>query len=883
MKGPLSRAALRILREKESSAPSQDEEDMDYNQDSVFFSIPSPLRAHEAVRYTKPIRIAPQKSAKFNHTVAREFGDGRVPHLSRFAGDCKAKRERRADNEGEVHAAMTPRRHAFFVANKRDVPSPPRTTRELLNTPMGKQSPRQEFVGSSAATGHANLLAAAVAAVSSATGNNHITPRFTGDALILGSPRQTRAALLRREYTAKTTRDRALEAFAQPVDRFLESNKHPSIDTNLKADVITKSESIQTCQRESRGAVMVRPESVPTPIQPMRQSPASMTLAPTSSISRGSLLLTNVRSAIERNRECDDKKKVSLSAMRSPRAASPSAGVKSPARRRDNGIAWCAGGKLPSTEPHRLGSFCGNSQYRSSEQSFVMKKNMDHAAAGPPLTSRRQKANVPFGREISDWCPEDPEFAYEKCTLRWNAGCDIFGASSRGCSAPQPQVRAGQTYFGHASVEESGSSQFDVVEISDIIGTEEVTREDQANIDKKQMMEICENPLPSPPRERRPAASGDVRYDDHRKVLDSATQTDNTEGRMCQGLFLLSQPILNREKTNCGGDNDTSYLKPMSGKGVEMDPLVKAAELASNMSHFVENLHETIVGDVLGSVPSDAVTGDSMLTARSFKTCLEQEEDDSQAPFLRTQTLPMGPRNSPRTPSGGTSVDGKIPSERGSQLVEKNDDIFLEPLHSPQVWPSSTAQRWGKNVSIPLKRSVRCDEERLGTGGGHPTPTAFAALLNRVHLEFLRRYFRTWKEFVKRHTTQIAPSIRYVNAANSPIACKPLNNRCINRMMAAATCCKKQQLGAVQNATFKANGLTVDRLRLHARNSLQAAEKSNDFRYSKPLENTRSHRRMGPLDRDGNGSPGSHHRSLCSAETSFSCPSDSVRALVSMM
>ncbi|CBH13785.1 hypothetical protein, conserved [Trypanosoma brucei gambiense DAL972] len=468
MKGSTSNSALWVTADQRSSERLE-EKDVDYSKEPLFFDIPPIQQADAAVRPVKSTRGIPWRRIRESGVIAPDL-DLKPPSPIRVVIDIRDKRERKGSKDDGVFAALPPRSGSFSVKSSRDVPGPPKTVEELLGAQWGPQCTGRASSDSETGYVSPSLVEVATTAVTTAAGNKHVNPRFTGDALILRSPRQTRAVLLRREFNARTAREKVLNAFAQSTPRSLPTSKRPSIDLSEEYNAVARRRGAWVGVKgfPAAAATWVGSASClgwPTGLPPRGKSSAS----PRTMKSATSLPF-DPHSVIERNRECDNKRKVQgsspyLSAVPSPALRGNCSSKKNTGTATNEHV----GGPAPRIASCSIASFDDHFSSTSPRKGTVNNENTGKSLTDWPMTSVARRTNVPYELTSSVDSIDTEEFDYEKCLLQKN---DHYATQSHG--------HPGKNRCKHSLGHDNDSCQLNIVEVSDVTEVDGPTKAGQA-------------------------------------------------------------------------------------------------------------------------------------------------------------------------------------------------------------------------------------------------------------------------------------------------------------------------------------------------------------------------------------------------------------------
>nr|CCC92475.1 conserved hypothetical protein [Trypanosoma congolense IL3000] len=142
-------------------------------------------------------------------TSVAELGTGRSPSPIKILIDLRSKKERRASTSRDAREQAEGARGSLTEGeSNRSGRAVPDAMEQLLNVYGKTDTPRKDSF-----RGKTNLLEAAVNAVATAACKRHVTPRFKINDIFCGQPRLNRASQLRREHTSSSTRDSISQLF----------------------------------------------------------------------------------------------------------------------------------------------------------------------------------------------------------------------------------------------------------------------------------------------------------------------------------------------------------------------------------------------------------------------------------------------------------------------------------------------------------------------------------------------------------------------------------------------------------------------------------------------------------------------------------------------
>ncbi|RHW72776.1 hypothetical protein DPX39_040046700 [Trypanosoma brucei equiperdum] len=1003
MKGSTSNSALWVTADQRSSERLE-EKDVDYSKEPLFFDIPPIQQADAAVRPVKSTRGIPWRRIRESGVIAPDL-DLKPPSPIRVVIDIRDKRERKGSKDDGVFAALPPRSGSFSLKSSRDVPGPPKTVEELLGAQWGPQCTGRASSDSETGYVSPSLVEVATTAVTTAAGNKHVNPRFTGDALILRSPRQTRAVLLRREFNARTAREKVLNAFAQSTPRSLPTSKRPSIDLSEEYNAVARRRGAWVGVKgfPAAAATWVGSASClgwPTGLPPRGKSSAS----PRTMKSATSLPF-DPHSVIERNRECDDKRKVQgsspyLSAVPSPALRGNCSSKKNTGTATNEHV----GGPAPRIASCSIASFDDHFSSTSPRKGTVNNENTGKSLTDWPMTSVARRTNVPYELTSSVDSIDTEEFDYEKCLLQKN---DHYATQSHG--------HPGKNRCKHSLGHDNDSCQLNIVEVSDVTEVDGPTKAGQAGHCRHKMnlstgscvpffrelldgrgklqddtSSIAFETLLEPnaivgatlsglqtARRAEPQTTNERLRDDTSSIaFETLLEPNAIVGATLSGLQTArrAEPQTTNEKlrddtssiafetllepnaivgatlsglqtarraepqtTNEKLRDDTSsiafetLLEPNAIVGATLSGLQTARIITADISEdrcswvnstvSLESLSDAglgtnnIVGDFmtsdvivdsLGESPQgnsgvrdevqsesrDTFTGESSLTPRSLKSCFDNGETDSLPPILRSGARSVIVPNSSRVSFSGAGTRKTLSEVRRPSSDNGDGCVISTRSSSPRLWTPSKIRIRGEDILVPRHHRTENKGVRVDSPAGRSVLSTYATLRNRNYLGLMRRYFLTWKGLAKHCTTRTASTI-----GQSPTTCGSCvdDSSCgfvpttavVASLAAAAaaaapTSSRAHGVNNPHSDPSKIRNLTARSLKLLLGDNYHSADYVYNHLRRKRLGQPRSHYRMVPPDEDDYVSSGSRHRSICSAETSFSYPSDDVTTPISM-
>ncbi|SCU68314.1 uncharacterized protein TEOVI_000050300 [Trypanosoma equiperdum] len=298
------------------------------------------------------------------------------------------------------------------------------------------------------------------------------------------------------------------------------------------------------------------------------------------------------------------------------------------------------------------------------------------------------------------------------------------------------------------------------------------------------------------------------------------------------------------------------------------------------------------VRDEVQSESRDTFTGESSLTPRSLKSCFDNGETDSLPPILRSGARSVIVPNSSRVSFSGAGTRKTLSEVRRPSSDNGDGCVISTRSSSPRLWTPSKIRIRGEDILVPRHHRTENKGVRVDSPAGRSVLSTYATLRNRNYLGLMRRYFLTWKGLAKHCTTRTASTI-----GQSPTTCGSCvdDSSCgfvpttavVASLAAAAaaaapTSSRAHGVNNPHSDPSKIRNLTARSLKLLLGDNYHSADYVYNHLRRKRLGQPRSHYRMVPPDEDDYVSSGSRHRSICSAETSFSYPSDDVTTPISM-